>query len=134
VIGVTARAYRRTVRSDEIDQVPPAVVERLRGICSALPEVHELEDAWSHGFLVRKANVVSASCAGGTTFCSVRAEPEEIDALLAAGHPFFATGQGNRIGIVLDDATNWSELDELVRESYRLLAPKKLVALLEDAT
>jgi len=61
------------------------------------------------------------------------AAPEEIAALVAAGHPYFATGQGNRIGIVLDDATDWDEVDELVRESYRLLAPKKLVALLEDA-
>lgn len=122
------------MRSDEIDQVPAAVVERLRAICSVLPEVQELEDAWSHGFRVRKANIVSASCAHGTTFCSVRAEPAEIDALLAAGHPFFATGQANRIGVVLDHATDWSELDELVRESYRLLAPKKLVSLLEDAT
>ena len=122
------------MRSDEIDQVPAAVVERLRAICSALPEVHELEDAWSHGFLVRKGNVVSASCADGTTFCSVRAEPEEVAALLAAGHPYFATGQGNRIGIVLDDTTDWNELGELVRESYRLLAPKKLVALMDDAS
>ena len=122
------------MRSDEIDQVPSAVVERLRAICSALPEVHELEDAWSHGFLVRKANVVSASCVDGTTFCSVRGEPEEVAALLAAGHPYFATGQGSRIGIVLDDTTDWDELGELVRESYRLLAPKKLVALLEDAS
>ena len=119
------------MRSDEVDQVPSTVVERLRAICAPLPEVHEQQRAWSHDFLVRRSNVVGASAAGGTVFCSVRADPEEIGALASSGHPYFATGQGNRLGVVLDDATDWDQLGELVTESYRLLAPKKLVALLE---
>ena len=52
--------------------------------------------------------------------------------LLTIGHPFFAprTG-GDRLGVVLEDATDWTELAELITESYRRLAPKKLTSLLE---
>jgi predicted DNA-binding protein (MmcQ/YjbR family) len=33
--------------------------------------------------------------------------------------------------VVLGDDTNWDEICELVTESYRILAPKKLSALLD---
>ena len=33
--------------------------------------------------------------------------------------------------MVLDDATDWTEVGELVTESYRILAPQKLVRLLD---
>jgi len=33
---------------------------------------------------------------------------------------------------MLTDDTNWEEIRELVTESYRILAPKKLVALLDE--
>jgi len=46
--------------------------------------------------------------------------------------PFFAPRAGrDRIGALLTGDTNWAEIRELVTESYRLLAPKKLCALLE---
>jgi hypothetical protein len=62
----------------------------------------------------------------------LRADPDERDALLSIGHPFFAprTGRG-RIGVLLNDDTDWEEIRELVIESYRALAPKKLSALLD---
>ena len=34
----------------------------------------------------------------------------------------------NIAGIVIDARTDWDELDELIRDSYRVLAPKKLIA------
>jgi len=52
--------------------------------------------------------------------------------LLSTGHPFFAPRAGpDRIGALLTDDTDWEEIRELVTESYRLLAPKKLSALLD---
>jgi len=33
--------------------------------------------------------------------------------------------------VVLTDDTDWEEIGELVTESYRMLAPKKLTALLD---
>jgi hypothetical protein len=48
---------------------------------------------------------------------------------IAIGRPFFASRAGrNRIVVVLTDDTDWEEIRELVTESYRILAPKKLTA------
>jgi hypothetical protein len=62
----------------------------------------------------------------------LRANPEEREALLSLGHPFFASRAGrDRIVVVLTDDTDWVEIRELVTESYRILAPKKLTATLD---
>jgi hypothetical protein len=62
----------------------------------------------------------------------LRADPDERDALLSIGHPFFAPRAGRgRIGVRLTRDTDWEEIRELVIESYRMLAPKKLTALLD---
>jgi hypothetical protein len=61
----------------------------------------------------------------------LRADPDERDVLLTIGHPFFAPRAGrDRIGVRLTDQTDWAEIRELVTESYRRLAPKKLSALI----
>ena len=50
--------------------------------------------------------------------------------LRAAGHPFFYAGWGRDVvGMVLDGDPDWDEVAELLTESYCVLAPKKLVAL-----
>jgi hypothetical protein len=60
----------------------------------------------------------------------LRADPDEREASLSVGHPFFASRAGrDRIGVLLTDDTDWEEIRELVTESYRVLAPKKLTAL-----
>ncbi len=62
----------------------------------------------------------------------LRASPDEREALLSIGRPFFAPRAGrDRIGVLLTKNTEWEEIRELVIESYRILAPKKLIALLE---
>jgi hypothetical protein len=62
----------------------------------------------------------------------LRADPDERDVLLSVGHPFFTPRAGRgRIGVLLSDDTDWEEIRELVTESYRLLAPKKLTAMLD---
>ncbi|HEV8064640.1 MAG TPA: MmcQ/YjbR family DNA-binding protein [Acidimicrobiales bacterium] len=62
----------------------------------------------------------------------LRAEPDARDALLWIGHPFFAPRAGpGRIGLRLCNDTDWQMVRELVTESYRMLAPKKLSSLLD---
>ena len=62
----------------------------------------------------------------------LRSDQDEREALLSIGHPFFAPRSGrDRIGVLLTDDTDWEEIRELVTESYRILAPKKLAALLD---
>jgi len=62
----------------------------------------------------------------------LRADPDERGELLSTGHPFFASRAGrDRIAVLLTDDTDWEEIRELVIDSYRILAPKKLTALLD---
>jgi hypothetical protein len=61
-----------------------------------------------------------------------RSSGDELDALRATGHPFFTSGwRDDVMGMVIDDGIDWTEVRELVTESYCLLAPKKLAALVE---
>ena len=43
-------------------------------------------------------------------------------------------GPSGWIGVDLDDDTDWTEIAELLDASYRLTAPKRLVAELDDRT
>jgi hypothetical protein len=62
----------------------------------------------------------------------LRADPFEREALLSAGHPYFVPRVGRgRIGVLLAEDTDWEEIRELVTDSYRVLAPNKLVRQLE---
>ena len=60
---------------------------------------------------------------------SFRSSGPELVALRNAGYPFAYAGWGRDVvGMVLDDATDWDEVAELLTESYCTLAPKKLQA------
>jgi len=123
--------------------VPEEVVARVRAMCLALPEVTVRVDgslsaarSTAHSFDIRRKSfcllVARANQAGHpVTLLVLRADPDEREALLAAGHPFYAARGGrDRIVVVLGGDTDWAEIRELVTDSYRILAPKKLTALL----
>jgi YjbR len=125
-------------------EVPEDVVERIRALCLALPEVTVRVDqpriaarstAWSYEIRRRSfcLLVARADPAGhAVSVLLLRADSDERKALLAGGHPFFPSRAGrDRLGVVLDDETDWTEIRELVTDSYRILAPKKLSALLD---
>lgn len=122
--------------ADHVD-VPADIRSRVAERCLALPEAWD-EPAWTgHRFLVRKRNFahVFSMCeddGGLHTFLAFRSPDEERHVLLASGHPFFFLGWGrNAVGMVLDRSTDWDEVTELIIESYCLLAPKKLAALVD---
>ncbi len=125
-------------------EIPADIVERIRTICLALPEVTVRVDeslttarSTAHSFDIRRRSfcllVAWVDPAGQPVpLLVLRADPGEREVLLAIGHPFFPSRAGrDRIGMVLTDDTDWAEIRELVIESYRILAPKKLVALLD---
>ncbi len=120
----------------EYADVPPGLVEALRGICLALPETTE-EPAWTGTrWQVRRrtfAHVLALDGPDGPTpLVTFRSSGDELDALLATGHPFFRAGWGtNVLGMVLRPDPDLDELRELLTESYCVLAPKKLAALVE---
>jgi predicted DNA-binding protein (MmcQ/YjbR family) len=112
-------------------------VERVRAICLALPGVVE-EQAWvGTRWVVRKKNFAHvvdivdghppayAEAAGtaDATVLTFRAPPDELDALRHAGPPFFKpVWFTDIVGLVLDDATDWDEVAELVTDSHHLFA------------
>lgn len=63
---------------------------------------------------------------------SFRSAGEELETLRNAGHPFFVLGSGrDALGMLLGADTDWDEVRELVTESFCVLAPKKLMALVD---
>jgi predicted DNA-binding protein (MmcQ/YjbR family) len=128
-VAVAGRPRRYT------DDVPEDVVARLRAVCLDLPDAYE-EPAWAGTrWRVRTrtfAQVLTVSMDedDGFVVLSFRSAGEELEALRHAGHPFFVLGWGrDALGMVLDEHTDWDEVRELVTESFCVMAPKKLVAL-----
>lgn len=118
------------------DDVPEGVESRLRSVCLALPDAYE-ERAWA-GTRWRVRGRTFAHVLGVETdsvlrvVLSFRSAGEELEILRHTGHPFFVLGWGrDAMGMVLDRDTDWDEVRELVTESYCVLAPKKLVALVD---
>jgi hypothetical protein len=120
----------------EYADVPPEVVARLRSICLGLPEAYE-EPAWTGTrWRIRKrtfAHVLTVDSTNGpATVMTFRSAGPELEVLHRAGHPFFRPGWGtNVVGMVLDAAVDWDEVAELLTESYCILAPKRLAALVD---
>lgn len=120
---------RLTVRPDRL--------ARLRKICLGLPEAAEKE-AWGDPtwrvrtkiFAMQKGNV-----AGHRPSLWLKAG-DGVQAALVDADPalFFVppyVGHQGWIGVHLDGGRlDWSMLEDLIEESYRLTAPKRLIARL----
>ncbi len=118
------------------DDVPPEIEARARELCLRLPEAYE-EQAWlGTRWMVRKrtfAHVLGVDDgAGPYVVVAFRAAGEELEVLRHTGRPFVVLGWGrDAMGLVLDSGTDWDDVRELVTESYCVMAPQKLIALLD---
>lgn len=122
--------------------VPVRALTRLRRICLAFPESHEVE-AWGEPtFRVRnKLFAMYASSTnnhgGGRPAVWCKAGPGN-QALMVQASPnrFFVppyVGPSGWVGVWLDGAVDWTEVGDLLRDSYALVAPKKLRTLLQTS-
>ena len=119
----------------------PRLITRLRKLCLALPEAHEVE-AWGEPtFRVRNKMFATFADAnnhhgGGRPAAWLKAGPGEQGLLVrAAADRFFVppyVGPSGWVGVWLDGNVDWDELRELLEDGYRLVAPKKLIARLND--
>ncbi|HEU4699394.1 MAG TPA: MmcQ/YjbR family DNA-binding protein [Gemmatimonadales bacterium] len=120
--------------------MPPRSLTRLRRLCLALPEAHEVE-AWGEPtFRVRNklfAMYASADThhGAGRAAVWVKAAPGN-QALMVAAAPdrFFVppyVGPSGWVGVYLEAATDWTELAALLQDAYRLTAPKRLLGQLK---
>ena len=108
-------------------------IDRLRAICLAFPEVAERETWGEATFRVRDKIFAMAGDGRGRWAVCCKARPGLQGALVGtAPDRFFVppyVGPKGWIGIYLGDVTDWEELADLVEESYRMTAPKRVAAL-----
>jgi hypothetical protein len=125
---------------------PSDVLARLRRICLEFPEARE-ETAWAgirwnigrknfaHALMIdggwppayARAATIDSGCV-----CTFRLTREQCAAQRFRRAPFFRpVWFPNIAGVLIDARTDWDEIELLLKESYRVLAPAKLAALLE---
>ena len=127
-------------------------IARVGEIALALPETRE-EDAWvGVRWRIRARTFAHVAPVGGSSpaidlaagtsghtgesvIMTFRASGDDLDVLARIGHPFFKPAWSPTVlGVHLSPATDWDEIAELVTDSYCLLAPKKLAALVARPT
>lgn len=113
---------------------------RIRRLALALPEAHEVK-AWGEPtFRVKnKLFAMFASAGnhhgGGRPAAWIKAAAVNQGFLIAASPKRFFkppyVGPSGWVGVWLDGNVPWREVDGLLRDGYRMTAPKKLLALLD---
>ncbi|MGY1942070.1 MmcQ/YjbR family DNA-binding protein [Nocardia asiatica] len=112
---------------------------RIRAICLGLPESTERPSHGSPTFFVRAKTAFTYFMEdrhrepGATIWCPA---PAGVQAELVAAEAarFFVppyVGHRGWIGVRLDIEPDWDEVAEIVHDGYRVVAPKRLAALLD---
>jgi predicted DNA-binding protein (MmcQ/YjbR family) len=111
------------------------VLERLRGLCLALPETSE-KSSWGHpNFRAGKRTFAAFEHVGGRPSIAFRLDRAEVSRLVRR-RQFFATpyGRGLWVSVWADQAVDWILVEDLVRRSYRTVAGKRRNAALRDTS
>ena len=120
--------------------MPPRPLTRLRKLCLALPEAHEVE-AWGEPTF-RVKNKLFAMYAdagnhhgGGRPAVWLKAAPGNQPLMVrAAPDRYFVppyVGPSGWVGVWLDQGVDWDDVADLLRDAWGLTAPKKLLATVE---
>ena len=106
---------------------------RVRAICLELPEAAERE-TWSEATFRVREKIFEMGHDGETTPVTCKGRPGVQQMLVAADPERFYvppyTGHNGWIGVRLSVPVDWEELEDLITESYRLTAPKRLSTLI----
>lgn len=121
--------------------MPPGPLARLRRLCMALPEAHEVT-AWGEPTFRVRNRMFATYASPGThhgrgrpaVWCKAAAVNQD---LLVQSDPdrFFVppyVGPSGWVGIWLDRNADWTRIATLLGEGYRMVAPKRLAALVPD--
>jgi predicted DNA-binding protein (MmcQ/YjbR family) len=114
------------------------LLQHLRKICLAFPEATE-KLTWedSNTFRVRdKIFAMTAHDEDGNPSVWCKAAPGAQEVLVGADPDRFYVppyvGSKGWIGIYMDRRMDWGQVQALVDESFRLVAPKRLVKTLDE--
>jgi predicted DNA-binding protein (MmcQ/YjbR family) len=119
--------------------VTQASLRRLRAICLALPEAEERETWGEATFRVRdKIFCMHHEGYGDGPVLTCKAPPGSQTILVGADPKRFYVppyvGHKGWVGMRLGTGVDWREVGVLVKRSYSLTAPKKLLATLVEKT
>lgn len=113
----------------------PRPLVRLRRICLALPEVHEVRSHGEPTFRVKNKMFATYANADnhhgrGRHGVWIKAAPGRLArAIKTDPERFFVppyVGPSGWVGVYLDAKTDWKELGDILRSAYMLVAPKRL--------
>ncbi|MEO8458691.1 MAG: MmcQ/YjbR family DNA-binding protein [Chloroflexota bacterium] len=112
-------------------------IERVRKICLAMPEATEKPFGGHEAPCFRVRDKIFAHVYETGEAVTVKGGPGAQDVLVHSDPArFFVppySGKNGWLGIQLDaPGIDWAILEDLLRESYRLVAPKRLAALVTD--
>jgi hypothetical protein len=119
-----------------------APLDRLRTICLGFPGAHEVE-AWGEPTFRVKNKLFAMFASSGTHHGAgrpgvwIKSAAVTQDMLVRAEPARYFVppyvGKSGWVGAFLDKKPDWEVIDDLLRDAYRLTAPKKLVATLDAA-
>jgi predicted DNA-binding protein (MmcQ/YjbR family) len=119
----------------------PSVIDRVRKICLALPEAHEVEAWGAPTFRVKNKLFAMFSESdnhhhAGRPALWIKSTHVNQDLLIQTDRDrFFAppyVGPSGWVGMFLDKKPDWKVLASIIRDGYCLTAPKKLAARLRE--
>jgi predicted DNA-binding protein (MmcQ/YjbR family) len=114
----------------------PRPLIRLRTLCLALPGAHEVKSHGEPTFRVKDKMFAMYANADnhhgrGRHAAWIKAAPgRQARAVKSAPDRFFVppyVGPSGWVGVFLDATTDWKELRDILRDAYKLVAPKKLI-------
>jgi predicted DNA-binding protein (MmcQ/YjbR family) len=122
----------------KVPGAPGALLTRLRAICLALPATKEVE-AWGHPTF-RVGDKIFATFGdgadGGAASMGVKTTHELQAALVGSDLRFKIAayvGKHGWVQMTLAAPVDWNEVEALVRESYRLIAPARVAAAMKTS-
>ncbi|MGE0394960.1 MAG: MmcQ/YjbR family DNA-binding protein [Vicinamibacterales bacterium] len=107
-------------------------LERLRKACLSFPETTEV-GSWGHpNFRAGKRTFAAFEWIEGRPSIAFRLSPSEVDRRIGR-KPFFATpyGRSHWVSIWADSAVSWTTVERLLEQSYRTIALKRMIAVLD---
>lgn len=109
------------------------ILQRTRRDCLALPESHEVA-SWGHpNFQAGRRTFLAFEWIGGRPSIAFRLDPADVHVLLRK-RGFFVTpyGQGRWVSVWADRKINQRLVSHLIERSYRLVALKRMAAVLDE--
>jgi predicted DNA-binding protein (MmcQ/YjbR family) len=109
------------------------ILAHMRKICLALPETKETPTWGKPHFRVGEKIFAGCGEEDGRRVIGFKLEREHAEAIVHDPRFWRApyVGQHGWVSMDAERVSDWGEVRDLVLESYRLIAPKRLVALLQ---